>query len=200
MDKIKLFWAYNTGPELISASSMFFNNLLSEIKKRVQVEFVWFVYQPEKKLVTKNIDDFKVIYLHDYNNALEVLSKEKPDVVFSTPNEDIPGHAFAIAAKKLNIPTVSMMYNDYGHKRSIMTLWKSYVTRFFEKSIATDTSEDTPQFMRRGRFFAKKYFFLLKTQRALGMNFFQILKSLLYYFISTFRRDWFLDCGFKICK
>lgn len=188
MDKIKLFWAYNTGPDVTSSSLMFFNNLLSELRKKTAVEIIWFVYQPEKHLVTKNIDGFKVIYMQDFDNGLDVISEEKPDVVFATADEDIPSYTFALSAKSLNIPVVSFVFNDYGHGRSLSTLWKSYATRFFEKSIPTDTSEKKPQFMRRGRFFVKKYFFLLKTQRALRINPLKIFKSF-FIILSVFLKE-----------
>lgn len=178
MKTIKILFPYSAGPDVASFYSIFFDNVLPELKKKVNVEVIWLVYQPEKNIITKSYDDVKIIYIQDYSDAFTVLKKEAPDILFSFPWPDFIAYAFALAAKSLKIPTFSIIFSHTYQERTYQQTLQSYLTRFFEKSVPTDSTKENKQFMRRGRFFLKKYSFLMKTQKSLGFRFTKIISGL----------------------
>jgi len=179
MKKMKILFPYSTGPEITSFYSLFFENILPELKKTVDVKVIWVVYQPEKNIVTKSIDGIEVRYIQDYSDALTILKEEQPDILFSFPWPDFIAYSFSLSAKFLDLPTFSILFTHTYQERSHKQTINSYASRFFEKSIPTDSSVNKKQFMRRGRFFLKKYKFLMKTQKSLGFNFIRIIKEFL---------------------
>lgn len=177
MKTIKILFPYSAGPDVSSFYSIFFDNVLPELKKKVNVKVIWLVYQPEKNIITKSYDDVKIIYIQDYSDAFTVLKKEAPDILFSFPWPDFIAYAFALAAKSLKIPTFSIIFSHTYQERTYQQTLQSYFTRFFEKSVPTDSTKENKQFMRRGRFFLKKYLFLMKTQKSLGFRFTKIISD-----------------------
>lgn len=178
MKNLKILFPYSAGPEITSFYSIFFENVLPELKKKTNVKVTWLIYQPEKIIVQQPKNEIDVIYIQDYADALDVLKKEKPDILFSFAWPDFIAYSFSLAAKFLNIPTFSILfthtYQERTHKQTVF----SYITRFFEKSLPTDSSKNQQQFMRRGRFFLKKYTFLVKTQKSLGFSTIKIIQDL----------------------
>ena len=152
---------------------------MSELKKKVDVKLIWFVYKPEKNIVKQSFKDIDIIYLQDYDDALDVLKKEKPDLIFSFPWHDFIAYSFSLPAKSMNIPTFSILFTHQYQKRSQRQIIKGYIERFFEESVPTDTSKDKKQFMRRGRFFFKKYNFLKQTQKSIGFSSIKIFQEFL---------------------
>jgi len=183
---MKILFPYSTGPDVTSFYSIFFENVLPELKKKLNVKVVWLVYQPEKNIIEQSKDEIDVIYIQDYSDALTVLKKEKPDILFSFAWPDFIAYSFSLTAKSLNIPTFSILFTHNYQERTHKQTIKGYITRFFEKSLPTDSTTNQQQFMRRGRFFLKKYRFLIKTQKSLGFgigriigDFFMLIKLLL---------------------
>ncbi len=186
MNNVKILFPYSTGPDVTSFYSIFIENVMIELKKKVNVKVLWLVYNSEKNTIKKSMDGIDIIYIQDYSDALDVLKQEKPDILFSFPWPDFIAYAFSLSAKSLNIPTFSILFSHSYQERSHRQTITGYITRFFEKSLPTDSLKNQQQFMRRGRFFLKKYDFLKKTQKSLGFNtihiiqdFFMMLKLLL---------------------
>ncbi|HEV2193257.1 MAG TPA: CDP-glycerol glycerophosphotransferase family protein [Nitrosopumilaceae archaeon] len=179
-------------PDVTSVTTMVLHSIVSELKTRgIIVHITWFIYSPDKldSLLTSDSDSF-ISSIHDYNNAFEVLKKEKPDIIYATTGWGFIDYAFSLAGKFLNIPVVSHVTTGFNFKTNRLTLIKSYITRFFESSIPTDTGQNKKQFMRRGRFFVYKYLFLVRTQRAMKWSILQIFKNffiLLKLFLSSTR-------------
>jgi UDP-N-acetylglucosamine:LPS N-acetylglucosamine transferase len=127
--------------------------------------------------------------IHNYKNALEVLKKEKPDIIYASPTWSFIDYAFSLAGKLLNIPVVAHTTTGFYSNFNRASLIKSYISRFFESSIPSDTTQSKKQFMKRGRFFLYKYLFLARTQRSIKMSILQILGNILMilklYYSST---------------
>lgn len=165
-------------PQVKSVTTLFFENLLPVLKKRTDVHMIWLVYQPEKlNLSQMKNSDMTILDIHDYKNAIEILRKEKPDIIYASPYWNLIDYALSSAGKFLSIPIVSGFYNDVSFKRSQAKAIKSHVTRFFESSVPTDTTTSQKKLMRRGRFFIYKYLFLLRTQFAIKMNILKIIRN-----------------------
>jgi UDP-N-acetylglucosamine:LPS N-acetylglucosamine transferase len=149
-------------------------NIFTALKKHTSLEIIWVVYMP-KKLQPNNLkSNIKIIDIHNYSNALEILNKEKPDVIFAWATHNFIDYAFSLAAKKMNIPVVSGFSRTLS--QAATSSFKFNVNLLFEKTVPTDIVEEK-QFMKRGRFFLYKYNFLLKTQFAIKMKKFEIIKD-----------------------
>jgi hypothetical protein len=155
-----------------------FENLLPILRTRAKVHVVWLVYQADKiQLPVQNKVDETILDIHDYDNAVEILQDEKPDLIYADASWDLIAYALSSAGRFLNIPILGGFYSSPGIERDRKTLIKSCITRFFENSTPTDTEKNKKQFMRRGRFYIYKYLFLFKTLNATNLNIFQTIQK-----------------------
>lgn len=173
-------------PDIKSVTTMFFDNLLCALKKKTNVHVTWLVYTPDKfrSSFEKNLDS-NVLDIHDFKNAVEVLQKVKPDIIYASPTWSFIDYALSSAAKSLDIPTFSMIYSDIFSKKTTSKRLKSNFTRFFQNSVLTDTENNKKQFMRRGRFFIYKYLFLLRTKIVLKTDVFHTLFIIWKFILSN---------------
>ena len=165
-------------PEIKSITTLFFENLLPILKQHANIHMIWLVYQPDRINPPQKISDNVTIEdIHDYDNAIELLQKQKPDLIFASATRSFVDYAISTAAKSMEIPTFSMFWSDWyyiqtNNKIQYATL---NMSRFFQSSTLTDTNQSQKQPMRRGRFYIYKYLFLLRTQIAIKMNIFKII-------------------------
>lgn len=108
-----------------------------------------------------------ILDIHDYKNAVEVIQKEKPDLIYGGGSWNFIDYALSSAAKFFNIPVFCMVYSEIAIQKNKKDIFKSNISRFFQKSVPTDTEIDTKKFMKRGRFYIYKYLFLLRTKFAI---------------------------------
>ena len=72
-------------PEIKSITTLFFENLLPVLKLHVNIHMIWLVYQPDRINPPQKISDNVTIEdIHDYDNAIELLQKQKPDLIFAS--------------------------------------------------------------------------------------------------------------------
>lgn len=180
MRTLRILIPLHTMPDVKSITTMYVENLIPAMKKRMNVHVVWFVYSPEHLFIKKNENtDTTILDIHDFKNAVELIQTVKPDVIFAGSDPGFIDYALASVGKSLQIPVISWFTNNITIDKSHISLIKSHFTRFFETSIPTDTSKSKKQFMKRGRFFAYKYLFLLKTQISMKMNILKISEEFL---------------------
>lgn len=174
---LKILASLHTLPEVESYKARIFRNILPILKRKTSVHVTWLVYQPDNlNLQPQNDPETTIIDIHDYRNAVEIVQKVKPDIIYGSPTPNLPDHALTLAGEFLSIPVVGEAMNQLIIKSSTMDVTKSFVSAFFENSVPTDT-DNKKQFMRRGRFFLYKYLFLLRTQKAVKMNIIKIIHS-----------------------
>jgi len=177
MSDLKILLGSVTFPDDKSFIPLFFDNLLSVLKNKIDVEMIWLIYKSEKLDIPLPIfPDAKILDIHNYKNALEVLQQEKPDMVFASASWDLMDYAISSAAKFLGIPVVTQFMIESFFEQSATQKITSYTKRFFENSTPSDVSTSKKKFMKRGRFFIYKYFFLLKTHFSINHSMFQTLK------------------------
>jgi len=185
MNEIKILAILPNLPDRASETSTIFRSVLPELRKKIITHMVWLVYTPDG-LKHKESNDFeKVLDIHDYNNFVELLEIEKPDLVYAMANYSLIDYAISCAAKHLGIPVLSKFMNRVAVVSG--NLRKSLLSRFFEKSVPTDETNSQEKFMRRGRFFLYKWTFLLRTLNASNfgrMHSLIIAIKLLKYFMN----------------
>ena len=182
MDRLKILTSHHVLPNVKSINTLFFENLLPVLQTKIKIQMIWLVYQPDKLNLSQQKDSDDIILdIHNYKNAVELMEKEKPDIIFAYADSGIIDYALSLAGKFLNIPVVSGFHTYPDQKfRRRTTILKSIIIRSFDSSIPTDTSTSKKGFMRRGRFFIYKYIFLLRTQRAINMDVLKIIKNFLH--------------------
>ena len=177
MQSIRILIPTHVTPETKSVTTLFFENLLPVLKLHVNIHMIWLVYQPDQIDQSQKIsDNVTIADIHDYDNAVELLQKQKPDLIFASATRSFVDYALSTAAKSMGIPTFSMFWSDWYYSTTSKSKYVALnINRFFQNSIPTDTNQNQKQLMRRGRFYIYKYLFLLKTQIAIKMNIFQII-------------------------
>ena len=177
-------------PDVVSYKQMLFENILPVLQTKTDVHVTWLVYQPQK-INTKKLD-YTVLDIHDFKNALDVVKFVKPDIIYNSPTVNLPDISLTLAGKFLKIPTVGEILQNVIFKTDKLVTVKSLISQVFERSVPTDINEDT-KFMKRGRFYAFKYIFLLRTQRAIGLSLFEILKKNIKIVKSTLnhQKNWY---------
>jgi len=175
VEKIKILVPIHTLPEDTTTTTMFFQNVLTVLKRKIKVQIIWFVYQPEKIITSiDNSKDYIVLDIHNFNNAVEAVKKSNPDMIYASATWDLMDYAFSSAGKYLNIPVLSEFNTPKLIHRSKAIMLKLYVKRFFSSTVPTDSKKNKPKILKRGRFYLYKFFFLLKTLRAVGNRFLDI--------------------------
>ncbi len=154
-------------------------------------EIYWLVFQPDP-IISQKIDDEKILDIHNFKNAIEVLKKIKPDCVIANNNSREPiSYSLTIAANYLKIPLVFYYLNDrtpiLGDQPD-MTYSKNFLIllrNFLSNKVATDSNNNKKTF-RRGKFFYYKNIFLFKTRKSIGINYLKaikfFIKDLIWYF------------------
>lgn len=181
---LRILTLSHTMPDVKSYRTILFEDLLPILKTKTNVHITWLIYKPEKlNLPSQEDPDTTILDIHDYNNAVEVVQKVKPDIIYVLPGLNAPDYALSLAGKFLHIPVVGgELGNVFFTKKSRIGLIISYINQFFQRSVPTDTNENQKQLMRRGRFFIYKHIFLLRTFKAVKMDRLKILSELFILF------------------
>ena len=160
------------------------DNIVKNIKIKKPVKISWFVFQPDD-VVNQKIDNGEILDIHDFENAVELLKKVKPDCVMANNNSREPiSYSLTLAANFLKIPLIFYYLNDrtpiLGNQPN-MTYSKNFsiqLRNFLSNRITTDSSSDKKT-LRRGKFFYYKNMFLFKTRKSIGLNHLETTKLFL---------------------
>mgnify|MGYP006125979183 FL=1 len=108
---MKILIPIHTLPDIKSVTTMVLESILSVLKKKIDVQIMWLVYTPEKiKFIQKNESDDVILDIHNYKNALEVIQKEKPDLIYAYASWNFIDYALSSAAKSCNIPVFCVVH------------------------------------------------------------------------------------------
>ena len=166
----------------ISNTSILFKKLIPEIEKKSKVTILWVNYQPEKLEKLPKSDNFTTLDLHNYQNAVDLIKQEKPDLIFAPPHEGFIDMSFSFAGKKLNIPVFTLAYYDLAtsteNKISKRLLFRSYLKRVSSNTVPSETHYYKKTKFRRGKFIFYKFSFLVKTLIGCKFNIIKIIKIL----------------------
>ena len=84
---MRILVPYPSSFDDISNTSILFKKLIPEIEKKSKVTILWVNYQPEKLEKLPKSDNFTTLDLHNYQNAVDLIKQEKPDLIFAPPHE-----------------------------------------------------------------------------------------------------------------
>ena len=186
---LRILAIHHDTPDVKSYTTILFEKILPILKSKKNIQMTWIVHKNEK--IEKRSDNVKILDIHDFDNAVEVIQKVKPNLVYVIPGLNAPDYALALAAKYFKIPTIGgeLGITFFGKNMKIQFL-KSLITQFFQSSTSFHDPE-RKQLMGKGKFFIYKHIFLLKTQKAIKQNQLKIIKesfSLLFMYLFRFNK------------
>ena len=156
-----------------------FETLHRALKKRIPMELIWVVYQPNrfKKIV---IDSQTIYCIQEFSDAMDLLKKINPDIVLVSNSNEPIHYSASLASNALGKPLMgfSGAFIDnrfFGKKFEGLKIETSIsgLRKLFQDKLPADPEENS-QFLRRIRFFLYKYRFFIKTQLAVKTNILKI--------------------------
>lgn len=173
MKKLKII--ITNRKEWVYAQNRSINRIIESLKQKCEVEDLWILSESGKDLSGYKSEPRKFNYrfFEDYktDNILEILDKEKPDVVLCSNDYEYLGRSFILASKHRKIPTV--LLQQFGHA-DVFTRKDSIVRGRI--SIL----------LERGWFIFKKYKVLLKTYGKIGVGIKKIIQNFIDDFFTAF--------------
>ena len=166
-----------------------FETLYRAFKKRISIELIWVIYQPDefKKII---MDDQTIYCIKEFSDGMDLLKKLNPDLVLVSKGKELIHYSASLASKALGIPLVGFSgatidNRHFGKDFHRLNIEKasSVSKKLLQNKLPID-SEEQSQFLRRSRFFLYKYRFFIKTQLAVKKNIFRIIILLFRDFIN----------------
>jgi len=151
--------------------------IINSLRKKIELEDIWILVEPSLDKTTLDKLDFNYKNFEEYNteNILEILQKEKPDVITISNDYDFFIRAFIPAAKFLKIPIV-------------MLLLISTPTNYLEKMDLVMMQGKISVHKNKISSILHRFKFLIKTYRITKHSIFEIFKLVFNeLFISIFR-------------
>ena len=150
-------------------------NILESLKSKAKVSELWILADSGRDISgykSKPLE-FNYKFFEDYktDDVIEILEKEKPDVIFTLNDYEFVVRSFVLAAKFKKIPTILSLQSGFGEV-------------YFERAISINSRFSILK--QRGGFILKKYRLLLKTYRKTGYGFFKIIKIVIEDIIKPF--------------
>ena len=163
---VKIIVVHHTLPNIRGFTTILFKNLIPILQEKIEVNLVWIIHSNINISEYKCDKNEKIIKMNDYDNAFDILKKEKPDLIYIIPGISVPDYAFSLAAKSLKIfrigSEIAMPLFSKGTKMGILS----------QINIKRDNQLNKIQ-----NFFVK-HKFLINTQRKIGWNYFKIFLDL----------------------
>lgn len=156
-----------------------FKKMVESLGTKIQVEPCWILCMPEE--ISESTLSSNVLDIHSYENGLDMLEQNKPDLILVDSQIEPIQYAISLAAKKLEIPIVARPpLVNYFPTEKVESSILSKMRNFLSSKIPSD-DKNNERALRRGNFFIYKLRFFFKTKLALKENFFSALFSTLSY-------------------
>jgi len=83
MKTLKILIPWSNTPDASSGFTLIMKNIINSLKKRIDVQVLWLTCLPEKlNLANSKYEDYIILDIHDYENALDFLNQEKTRLDF----------------------------------------------------------------------------------------------------------------------
>jgi len=122
MEKLSILFPLHVLPTEKHLSTILINNLANLPNKTTNISFIFFVY--DQNIQNNLLNDNSIIHFDQYSNAVDILQKIKPDIVFLNEDRSIVDLSFHIACDFLKIPVMCpinhIWLSDYKVSKKIM--------------------------------------------------------------------------------
>ena len=174
MKSIRILVPLHVFPTEKHLSTMLINNLTKSLDEKIKVSFIFFLYDQDIKI--KSLNNHTIIHFDQYSNAVDVLQKTRPDIVFLNEDRSTIDLCFHIACDFLKIPVMCPINHIWlsGYKISKKNMLSKLKFLFSNRS---STSKNSNSFKTKINFFNN-------TVKKSNLNFFKILNIKFKLFIS----------------
>ena len=165
--KIKILLAHPITPDKDSIVSLFWKNVIPQLEKYFDVEVFWLTYTNQKLKQSEKIhSSYKILDIHDYQNALEIITEIGPNIIMANPIPNPIEYSVLLSGKYLKIPTIGIIDTEIDNKHiPIQNIFLTF------KNIFYSSTESNTNFIKKIKFILYKSKFLMKTQNGIGINF-----------------------------
>jgi len=164
---LRILVLHNDTPDSTSYTTILFRRAIPILEKNTQVHITWLIHG-KTNLEKRGIVDEKttILDLNDFDNAVDILKKNKPDIVFLIPGISAVDYAFYLASSFLKIKVIGgQLAGPFFSVIKRKNLIKTYFHEIFQIS--------------KSRFFIKKHIFLLRTMNSIKYSRIKLLNELL---------------------
>jgi len=166
--------------EKIHPRTYIFKKMIESLDTKTSIESSWILCQPDK--IPESSLSPNTFDIHSYSDGVDLLKKNKPDLILLDSQIEPIQYAISIAAKNLKIPIIARPpLVNYFPADSVKSSVLSKMRNFLSSEVPSD-NEKNKKFLRRGNFFIYKFKFFILTKLALKQNFFTVFLSTLHYF------------------
>ncbi len=172
---IKIIVVHHTLPSVKGFTTTLFKNLMPILQEKIEVNLTWVIHSETKISEYKCEKYEKIIRMNEYNDAFEILEKEKPDLIYIIPGINVPDYAFSLADKSLKIFII-------GSELGNVLFTKKSKIGILSQIKNNKENNETNQIQK----FFNNHRFLIKTQKRNKWNYFKIFFDLCSIFFMYF--------------
>ena len=179
---IKILTVNNAMPDIKNYNTLLFENVFPILKQTTDVHLTWLIVTPNKiKLPDKQKSGISILDIHDYHNAVEIIKEINPDLIYVFAGISMPDYSLAVVGNHFNIPIIGGQLGlPLFSSMKKHSLFKNYLSQFFENSISSKSITNEKQSKKRRQFFFYKHKFLLNTLKELGFSRIKIIKEFIF--------------------
>jgi len=156
-------------------------NIFSELKKQCEVKLVWVIFQPEK-FNDYEYEDSVVLDYHQFNNAIEIIDKIKPDLIITEVRLGLNGIIFTKTGNHCNIPVITITPTGESEFFSQNYSTKSNLQLLLSDKVLADSSKNkNPKKFGMLRYSLNRYFFLINTLKRINYSLLDLIKFFILY-------------------
>lgn len=183
MKNIRILAAHHDTLDAKSYTTVLFEKILPILRSKKNVHLTWLIHKVEK-IQPMDIDsNTTILDIHDFKNAVEVIRKVKPNLVYALPGREHIGYALMLAARFLNVPVIGGgLGRQFFTKKKHSSTSVNPISQFLQNLINT---QNRIGFLSRLKFYIYKNMFLIRTQKTVKIDTTQII-SLSYSFITNY--------------
>ena len=170
-------------PQIKNRTSIIFEKIVPILSKKNKIEIFWLSYDYKKNQKTTE-SWYKLLHVHEFKNAKDVIEKVKPSLIYVMPGLSTIDYAFLLTARFFKIPTFGWVFGTgvFEHKgTNRKKQLAEYYRQFFERRELDNYNSEF-----RGISFFKKNLFFIRTMKAIGNSYKQIISELIENFRLSF--------------
>jgi hypothetical protein len=177
VDKILKILVINDNlPNVRTTITEIFKNIIPIINQKSKVKIFWFVTNEYVKSNEMDNSEYEIIFKSNFKNAREVIEKINPSFIWVLPGTSIIEYCFLKTGKFFNIPIfgwgneIPSFALAYDKRKKI----REGIRQFFEFD-----KNDKSILKIRGITYLKKYLFVIKSLKAIGKKYPEIISEIL---------------------
>ena len=109
---LKILVVNDSFPNINNRTTILFKNIIPKLSEKFKIKIYWIITDEHDRKYNEENPNYEILFLSDFNNALEVLEKVKPDISYHIIGFNIMEYAFNLTEKFLKIPNFGYADSD----------------------------------------------------------------------------------------